>query len=126
MVEPPSVVTLERDTATTSMTSTPNRQRVDVVEVLRDLWEIDERFELRLRQMEAKMAPGGAGSGWSPAAASINILWLQQVPIAETDVVQDCAAGDDLWDIEGFKKMDLHLIFGMPKALSTIHLTLDR
>lgn len=45
----------------------------------------------------------------------INVFWLQQVPNAETDVVQDCAAGNDL-----------HLVFRMPKALSTTYLALER
>lgn len=32
----------------------PKKVKVDVLEVLRDLWEKEERYELELRQMESK------------------------------------------------------------------------
>ncbi|XP_054619149.1 uncharacterized protein LOC129172920 [Dunckerocampus dactyliophorus] len=49
--ESPSVLTPERDVATASI---PKRRRVDLGDMLKETMEKDERFELELREMEAK------------------------------------------------------------------------
>ena len=54
VVEPPSVVTPERDTARASTASTPKRRRVDVVEALKELQERELMQEQEMKRMEER------------------------------------------------------------------------